>query len=269
MNGRGLDLRFRLHDGAEGLERRLRAEIATRFSRGNISVSLKAEEAGGVSAPMLNEAALAAAIDAARKGEALAAEAGLHLAPASIAQILALRGVIEASGGAMDDAETKALLASFATLLGDLAASRAEEGERTKAVVASLVDRIEQLAAAAQAAFEDSQENAAARLREKVSALLAAGAETPPERLAQELALLAVKADVREELDRLAGHVAAARDLIGEPGPVGRKLDFLTQEFNREANTLCSKAASAALTAVGLELKVAIDQLREQAQNIE
>ncbi|MEX2520956.1 MAG: YicC/YloC family endoribonuclease [Paracoccaceae bacterium] len=271
VNGRGLDLRFRLADGAEALEPDLRAAASKRFSRGNIAFTLRADEAAAGGAPTLDMAALDAVIAAAIAAEARAAAAGLDLAPASVAQILAIRSVLEtASGaGAPDEAALAAVRAGFDGLLDELSASRAAEGARTAVVFCGQINRIEALAADAEGAFATQQGGAPARLAEKVAQLCAAGAETPPERLAQELALLAVRADVREELDRLGGHVAAARALLAAKGPQGRKLDFLTQEFNREANTLCSKAASAALTAIGLDLKVVIDQMREQAANIE
>lgn len=271
VNGRGLDLRFRLNDGFDLDEAALRARAGKRLSRGSVTVSLREESGAAGEAPRLNEAALAAVIEAARTAEVAAAAAGLALAPPTAAALLAHRGVMEMSATDAVDAEAvgAVLLADFDALIEALAASRAEEGARLHATVAGLIDRIEALSTAAAAAFAAQQEGAPARLAEKVAALLDAGAETPPERLAQELALLAVKADIREELDRLTGHVAAARDLIAASGPVGRKLDFLTQEFNREANTLCSKSGSPELTQIGLDLKVVIDQLREQAQNVE
>lgn len=270
VNGRGLDLRFRLAEGTEALEPTLRAQAAKRFSRGNVNFTLRADDGGESGAPALNRTALDAVIAAASAGEAAAKEAGLDLGQTTIGELLAVRGVMEQTGsGAPDDEAAAALLAGFAALLDDLADSRGAEGARIAVVLEGFIDRIEALTGEAAKAFEASRAGAKARLSEKVAALLDAGAETAPERLAQELALIAVKADVREELDRLSGHVAAARGLLRAEGPVGRKLDFLTQEFNREANTLCSKASSAALTAAGLELKVVIDQMREQAQNIE
>lgn len=271
VNGRGLDLRFRLADGAEALEPDLRAAASKSFSRGTIAFTLRADDAATGGAPTLDMAALDAVIVAALATQGRAAAAGLALAPASVAQILAIRSVLETAGGAgaPDEAALAAIRIGFDGLLDDLSASRAAEGARTAAVLTGQIDRIETLSAKAEDAFAAQLGGAAARLAEKVSQLCAAGADTPPERLAQELALLAVRADVREELDRLGGHVAAARALLSAKGPQGRKLDFLTQEFNREANTVCSKAASAALTAIGLDLKVVIDQMREQAANIE
>lgn len=270
VNGRGLDLRFRLADGFEALESDLRAVAARRLSRGAVTVFLRAEGGGEAATPTLNSAALAAVIGAAKAGESGAIAAGLDLAPSSVAQLLAIRGVMDGAGGREPGEDAaKAARDAFDDLLDGLVVAREAEGARIADMFAGLIDRIEALSAEAEAAFAEHREGAAARLRDKLDALRAAEADVTPERLAQELALLAVKADVREELDRLAAHVAAARGLLAETGPIGRKLDFLTQEFNREANTLCSKSGSVRLTAAGLELKVAIDQMREQAQNVE
>lgn len=270
VNGRGLDLRFRMAEGAESLEPNLRALAAKRFSRGNISFTLRSDIAESSAVPTLNMAAFEAAIEAVPAGEERAAEAGLDLQPANIGQLLGLRGVMDVSGSdSLSEEALAAIFNSFGALLDELTASRAAEGSRIEVMFTGFIDRIEALAGEAAAAFAAAQEDAPGKLQEKVSALLNAGADIPPERLAQELALIAVKADVREELDRLASHVTAARALLGKQGPIGRKLDFLTQEFNREANTLCSKASSARLSEAGLELKVVIDQMREQAQNIE
>ncbi|MEL7464487.1 MAG: YicC/YloC family endoribonuclease [Pseudomonadota bacterium] len=270
VNGRGLELRFRVADGFEGAEQRLRAVAAKRLSRGNVTINLRVERAGAVGALALNEAGLEAAIAAAGRAEALADAAGLTLAPSTAAQLLNVRGILEPrSGGDVSDEVTKAAEAGFAALIDSLAASREAEGARVKETFARIVDEIERLTVAATEAHAAQEGGARERIREKVAALLETEAEVAPDRLAQELALIAVKADVSEELERLATHVAAARDLLAAKGPVGRKLDFLTQEFNREANTLCSKSGSAALTQIGLDLKVAIDQMREQAQNVE
>ncbi len=269
VNGRGLELRFRLAEGVDSLEPELRAEAAKRLARGNVTFSLRPDSAGGGAGAAVNPAALEAALAAVEAAEARADAGGLSLRPSSAAELLALPGVMETGAGPADVDAAPALKAGFGRLVAALAKARAEEGARLAETLAGHVSEIEALAEAAAAAFAAQREGAADRLAEKVAQLQAAGAETPPERLAQELALLAVKADVSEELDRLRGHVAAARALLKETAPVGRKLDFLTQEFNREANTLCSKAASAALTAIGLELKVVIDRMREQAANVE
>ena len=271
VNGRGLDLRFRLAEGFEGLEADLRARAAKRLSRGNVSVFLRIEGREDAGALTLNEEALCAVIAAAARAEALADAAGLVLAPSTAAALVGVRGVMDAGAesGALADDALKAAAASFDALIAALAASRAAEGDRTADIFTRIVDEIERLTAAAARAHAAQEGGARARLAEKVAALLDAQAPADPDRLAQELALIAVKADVSEELERLRAHIAAARDLIAAKGPVGRKLDFLTQEFNREANTLCSKSASAELTQIGLDLKVAIDQMREQAANVE
>lgn len=271
VNGRGLDLRFRLAEGFEGLEADLRARAGKRFSRGNVSVFLRIEGREDAGALTLNEDALAAVIAAAARTETLADAAGLTLAPATAAQIVGVRGVMDvgADAGAVAEDTKSAVAVSFDALIAGLGASRAAEGDRTADIFTRIVDEIERLTAAAAAAHAMQEGGAKARLAEKVAALLEAQAPADPDRLSQELALIAVKADVSEELERLRAHIAAARDLIAAKGPVGRKLDFLTQEFNREANTLCSKSGSAELTQIGLDLKVAIDQMREQAANVE
>ena len=270
VNGRGLDLRFRLADGFDGIDGRLRAVAAKRLSRGNVTLNLRTERAAGAGGLSLNDASLRAAIDAAKQAEDLAEAAGLTIAPSTAAQIINVRGVLEPGGGGeMPEATAKAVEAAFAKLIDGLAASRAAEGARVRDTFARIVDEIETLTNAAAEAHAAQEGGARDRIKEKVAALLETEAEIAPERLAQELALIAVKADVSEELERLQTHVAAARDLLDAKGPVGRKLDFLTQEFNREANTLCSKSNSAELTQIGLDLKVAIDQMREQAQNVE
>lgn len=271
VNGRGLDLRFRLGDGMEGVEPDLRALAIKVLKRGNVSFNLRSDTKSAAGDLVLNEAALRGAIGAARRGEVMAGAAGLHLAKVSIAELLAVRGVLEAgtTTTADDEGGKAAIKASFEDLVAALDASRMAEGTRVAEAFSALVDEIEKLTIAAGAAFEVQQANTAETLGAKVAALTGAGAEVAPERLAQELALIAVKADIREEIDRLVVHIAAARELIAASEPVGRKLDFLAQEFNREANTLCSKSGSSEVTAIGMELKVAIDQLREQAQNIE
>lgn len=271
VNGRGLDLRLRLPDWVEGLEAAIRTELGRRFQRGNISLTLKlAREAGGAEAFRIDPDALAAALAALARTEAAARDAGLSLRPASAAEVLALRGVTE--GGTGDEDTTllrAALLADFAGLADDLAAMRTAEGAALADIIAAQIDAIAALTAAASAEAEARRPRMAETLRENLNRVLDNTEGVDEARLAQELALIAVKADVAEEIDRLTAHVAAARGLLAQDGPVGRKLDFLTQEFNREANTLCAKAQAAALTRIGLDLKHAIDQMREQIQNVE
>ncbi len=271
VNGRGLDMRFRLPEAWEGFEPAFRTVAAATIKRGNLAFSLRYEAEALDGALTLNPDALRAAMEAARQAEDIAAAAGVHLAPATITDFLALRGVTDAGAGAAFggpdfEAESKA---SFQRLVDALEQARAEEGARLCDTFLTLVAEIEVLSLRAATLYDAQQDTAPARLAQKVAALIGAGADIAPDRLAMELALLAVKADIREELDRLTSHIAAARALLRDEGPVGRKLDFLTQEFNREVNTLCSKSGSPELTAIGLALKVAIDQLREQAQNVE
>ncbi|MEM8752543.1 MAG: YicC/YloC family endoribonuclease [Pseudomonadota bacterium] len=274
VNARGLDLRLRLSDGSDLTEADLRPLVQKRLTRGSVQISLKFDGAAAPEGLVLNEAALDAALGAVERAAALAEARGLLLAPSTAADVAAMRGVLEPGAPPADDEALRAaLLATFEATLDALLAARAGEGARLAAALSGQVDRIEALAAEAAAAHEAQGAAAASRIAERVAALMAAsseaGAAPDPDRLAQELALIAMKADVREELDRLSAHIAAARDLLAADGPVGRKLDFLTQEFNREVNTICAKSNSAALTHAGLEMKVVVDQLREQAQNVE
>ena len=276
VNARGLEVRFRTPYGLESVEGGWRSRVGTVFSRGTVTASLTLDENRPPRSMQLNSDALDAAIEALKEAEARALAAGATLAPTSAADLLGLRGVMEgdaegASGvsNAKPEALLKAIGESFMEALNALAASRAEEGARLKAVLSARIDEIAGLVAAARMASAARAEGASTVLAERVQNLLQAGAPIDQGRLAQELALLAVKSDVAEELDRLDAHVAAGRELLEAPPPVGRKLDFLTQEFNREANTLCAKSQDKALTETGLALKVAIDQLREQAANVE
>jgi uncharacterized protein (TIGR00255 family) len=268
VNGRGLDLRFRVPPGFDAIEPQLRDATQKAFARGSINATLSVKQDRRAVGLMVDEAGLDAALAAVAAVRRRLPEAP----PPSIERLLSLPGVLRAPE-AEDDAALRAplhaaVLAGFATALAELAAARAAEGTRLATVLSALLDEIAALVetAAGQAASQPLQ------LREKlVAAIAALNAQVPlpsEDRLAQEVALLAARADVREELDRLRLHIDAARALLAEAANVGRKLDFLSQEFNREANTLCSKSASAALTATGLQLKAAIERLREQVQNV-
>lgn len=271
VNERGLDLRLRLPEGFEALEAPLRAAATQALSRGSVTIGLRMAQGARVSAPRLNAAALEAAVEAALAVGEAASQAGLDLAPMTAADLLGLRGVLEPAGRA--PAEEPAVLAGLAAeapaLVAALARARAAEGAALARFLEAQIGRIAELGASARAAAGARGPRLAEALRLRLDALLSANAPVDGARLAQELALIAVKADVTEELDRLEAHVTAARALLEADGAVGRKLDFLTQEFNREANTLCAKAQSAELTAIGLEMKVAVDQMREQVQNVE
>ena len=268
VNGRALDIRCRLPQGLERLDPAVRSAVSARLRRGNVAVGLRLAQAPEAAAVRVNRAWLDELI-------ALAADyrGRDDIAPPRLDGMLALRGVIETVESPEDDANAAkndaAMLATLDAALAELVRERQAEGE---ALAAALTERIEEIAALtrqAEALAPSRQEALGERLRGQVAALIGAGSPVPEDRLAAELAMLAVKIDVTEEIDRLKSHCAAAARHLREDGAVGRKLDFLAQEFNREANTLCSKASDAALTDIGLALKAAIDQFREQAQNVE
>jgi uncharacterized protein (TIGR00255 family) len=268
VNGRSLDLRLRLPSGLERLETGARSLCQERLARGNCTVSLGVKREAGQMEIRLNEMALAQALAVAKRAKDLTG-----LKPAHLDTLLGMRGVVETAepeeGEAQQAALTHALLAGLAAALDQLVQARAAEGARLQDVIEKQLSTIEALVASAAEAVARQPELLAARLREQIGRLSEAGATLEPERLHQEALLLAAKADIQEELDRLRAHVAAANELIASGEPVGRKLEFLAQEFNREANTICSKASDVEISRAGLELKSVIDQLREQVQNIE
>jgi len=267
VNGRNLDVRFRGPPGFDGLERAAREGAQARFQRGQVTVGLQGKRAEGQVQVRINldqvERYLEATAPLVAAGRA---------APPSLDGLLALRGVIEAAEPDADpEAQARleqAMAASVNQALDALKAARDAEGAALGGVLSGLTEKIAQLTAQAGVLAEEQPAVLKARFERRMRELIGdpAGLE---ERIVQEAAAMAVKVDVREELDRLIGHVESARDLLASDGPVGRRLDFLTQEFMREANTLCSKSALANLTAVGLELKAVIEQLREQVQNVE
>ncbi|WP_444451595.1 YicC/YloC family endoribonuclease [Rhodobacter capsulatus] len=268
VNGKGFDLRLRLPE-VEGLEAATRAALSHRVSRGNIQLSLKLARTSGGERLRLSGAGLAAALSALREVEEAARLHGVSLAPSRATDLLSLRGVLDL-GGAEEAEQTPlrgALLTDLDRLLVDFVAMRAAEGEQLGGIIVAQIDRIADLTERAAEVAEARRPEVAATLKASLARVLETGVDA--QRVAQELALLAVKADVTEEIDRLRAHVTAARALLAETGPIGRKFDFLTQEFVRESNTLCSKSGSTALTAIGLDLKHVIDQMREQIQNVE
>jgi uncharacterized protein (TIGR00255 family) len=271
VNGKGLDLRLRVPDWIDGLELALRADLQKALHRGNVSLTLRvAREGGGGDSLRVNPATLQAVLTALHQVEVAAMDAGITLVHATPAEVLAMRGVIEAGATDDDTAPLRgAILADLPPLLADFNAMRAAEGAALARVISAQLDRIDALHRDAATAAAARADTAAAGLRDALTRVLDAVGPVDESRLAQELALIAVKNDVTEELDRLAAHVTAARALLAEPGAVGRKFDFLMQEFMREANTLCSKAQSLAVTRIGLDLKTVIDQMREQVQNVE
>lgn len=270
VNGKGSDLRLRLPDWIEGLEAGLRSALAARIVRGSVSLTLKVTEEGGAETLRVNVGGLHAALSALGHAEAAARASGFEMRPMTAADLLAVRGVVDQGGGVADTGPLlAALLADFANVLEQFCTARAAEGAALAAIIAGQIDRIAALTEAARRAADARRPQMEAALRENLARVLAGAAEADPARVAQELALLTVKADVTEELDRLGAHIAAARDLLAGGGAVGKKFDFLMQEFMREANTLCSKSGNVDLTRIGLDLKTVIDQMREQVQNVE
>lgn len=271
VNGKGLDLRLRVPDWIDGLEVALRGELGRRLSRGNVSLTLRvARDAAEAETMRLNPTALRAVLGALATVEAAAMQAGLTLNQSSPVDVLGFRGVLDTSGTEEDTAPLRAaILADLAPLLDDFDAMRRAEGAALAQVIGGQIDTVHRLRLAAADVAAARKDTQAETLRSQMARILDSADATDPVRLAQELALLAVKTDVTEELDRLAAHVTAARALLAEAGPVGRKFDFLMQEFMREANTLCSKAQDIQLTRIGLDLKTVIDQMREQVQNVE
>jgi uncharacterized protein (TIGR00255 family) len=266
VNGRGLDIRCRLPNGLDALDPIVRAAVADRCRRGNVNVTLT-EVRQQRPRLSVNRAALDQVLALIAE---LKANADVVAAPPRLDGLLALPGVIERVEEEGDQADFIALLGRcLGEALDGLKAMRLAEGSRLVTLALVHIDEIERLTEAARGLAATQPAALVERLRQQLEALLGQSPLPAPERLAQEAALLAAKADVREELDRLSAHVAAIRALIQAGGAVGRKLDFLCQELNREANTLCSKSSDVELTRQGLDLKVAIEQLREQVQNIE
>jgi uncharacterized protein (TIGR00255 family) len=268
VNGKALDLRFRLPAGFDAVESAARGFAATVLKRGNLQINLAVTSSSTTADLKINTALLERLVATA---EALRDRLGS--APIQAENMLALRGVIESEEHMLSEDDTKlrdaAILASFKIAVDELAKSRQAEGARLTAVLSSQLQRIAELTEAARENPARSVEAIRQRVSEQVTRLLDQSESFDPQRLHQEAVVLATRADIQEELDRLSSHIAAAQKLMATQEPVGRKFDFLTQEFNREANTLCSKANDASLTEIGLDLKTVIDQLREQVQNIE
>jgi uncharacterized protein (TIGR00255 family) len=268
VNGRNFDARIRLPLGFDSLESRIRATLAKYITRGNCQLTLTLPRQPQEGALRINEEALARALTAINR---IAREIKVRQPTAE--GILALRGVVEATHLEPDSGKRAeledALLQGFESAALLLSQARQSEGAQLADIILAQLDKIEILVKEAEALDILRPENLKARLQAQLDMLLDARADLPQERLAQEIALLTTKSDVREEMDRLKSHIEAARGLLVKNGPVGRQLDFLAQEFNREANTLCAKAVDVALTRIGIELKTTVDQFREQIQNVE
>ena len=268
VNGRGLDVRVRLPQGYESLEPKVREAAAKRFARGSLTLNLNAQRETPTVEVRVNEAALAQVLKAV---EEVRRQTG---APAPTAEgLLALRGVLDivdsSETAGLAPEMTAAILSSLDEALAALAMDRAQEGQRLNRVLTAQVDEIERLTQFVQSSPSRSPEAIRAGLADQIARLLDSSSALDPARLHQEAVIIATRADVEEELQRLKAHVASARALFSEGGPAGRKLDFLAQEFNREANTLTSKATDVEISRAGLALKTVIDQMREQVQNIE
>jgi uncharacterized protein (TIGR00255 family) len=268
VNGKGLDVRLRFPPGWDAIEVPVRARIAEALTRGSVQVNLTVERSGMAPAVRVNTAILEAILATVRQ-----LAPNIDASPPSIDGLLSLKGVIEV-GDAEEREEDRrsaetAVVASFSEAITALGEMRRHEGAALGRVLSTRLNEIAFLAERAEAAPGRKPEAIRARLAEQVAALLAQSERFDPDRLHQEAIMMATKADVREELDRLAAHVAQARHLIEQGGPIGRRLDFLSQEFNRESNTLCAKSNDVELTNIGLELKAAVEQFREQVQNVE
>jgi uncharacterized protein (TIGR00255 family) len=270
VNGKGLDLRLRVPDWIDGLEAGLRRRLAEIAARGNVTCNLRLTREEGGTTLAVNMAQLDTVLAALHEIEARAMEAGVSLAPSRAADIVTMRGVLDQPRQEEDTAAlARTLLADVEGVLAAFDEMRTREGAALEQVLTRQLDEVAGLTDQAAEVAEQRRDEAAATLRRNLGRVMDNADGADPDRVAQELALIAVKSDVTEELDRLRTHVTAARGLLEDGGAVGRKLDFLMQEFNREANTLCSKAQSSALTTVGLALKAVIDQMREQVQNVE
>ncbi|WP_105437291.1 YicC/YloC family endoribonuclease [Neorhizobium sp. T25_13] len=268
VNGKGLDIRLRLPPGLERLEPDVRRLITEKFSRGNLQATLTLTVAETKVEAVLNRDALAAVM-------ALRAELGdlVDPSPLKLDTLMGIRGLVDIREAEEDEetvaARDTAILASLDEAIGRLQRMREGEGTALAAVLKGQVARIAELAQVVETDPSRTPEEIARKLSFQLAALLQEAPTLDRDRLHAEAALLATKADLREEIDRLKAHVAAAGELIDKGGPVGRRLDFLAQEFNRESNTICSKSNSAAVTSAGIDLKVVIDQFREQVQNLE
>ena len=269
VNGKGLDIRCRLPQGFEKADAVARLVSGKLFNRGNLSLNLAIQEEKNQNQYKINHSLLNQLVEAAT---ALQSNAEGFEKP-RLDGLFAVRGVVELSAdfdNSSDNPNLKEkILKSLDAALSSLLQSRIEEGKRISIVLFGQLERINKLCEEAEKIISLQPVNIRKRLNQQIEELLGTFPSLPEERLAQESAILMIKADVREELDRLKAHVESAKILMEKGGVIGRKLDFLCQEFNREVNTLCSKASDISLSKIGLELKVVIEQYREQVQNIE
>ena len=271
VNARGLDLRLRLPDGLAALEIAARTALTTKLNRGSVALNLRLSRAEAGQALTLDPAQLDRVLHALEEVQQRAFAIGVTLGQATAADVLNQRGVVlQGPGQDLDDAQLiKVIQADINVLLEEFCAMRRAEGATLHRVITEQLAQIDRLIQQAVQMAEARRPEARAALSAALQRVVGDLPELDQGRMMQELALLAIKSDITEEIDRLQAHVAAARLLIDDAAPAGRKLDFLAQEFNREANTLCSKAQSTDLTRIGLDLKAVIEQMREQIQNVE
>ncbi|MDJ0614218.1 MAG: YicC/YloC family endoribonuclease [Rhizobiaceae bacterium] len=268
VNGKGLDMRLRLPNGLEDLDNEVRKLVSKSLKRGNLQISLQFQKSSESEKPVVNEAL---ADDLWQAATTLKEKFGGDMP--SIAELMSMRGVVEVEEAELSDEDrarrNHELLESFGRTLDELVAVRRKEGSAIAAVLSQQVDQIEKIREKIDKNDARSETSIRAKLSVQVQQLIDANNGLDEQRLHQEAVLMAAKADLQEEIDRLAVHVASAREMLAGNGPIGRKMDFLAQEFNRECNTICSKSNDAGVTTLGLDMKIVIDQFREQIQNME
>jgi uncharacterized protein (TIGR00255 family) len=264
VNGKSLDIRLRLPPNLDRLDLPLKQMSQKHLARGNLQINVALQETESIAKLVLNQQLVESLL---MLSEQLEKSHGLT--KPSIGELLSIRGVMESTSAEVDqdlDAHISSIVE--ATIL-DLKQSRCAEGKALVALMLNQLKQIEALVIAAHADPSRSQDAIRQRLGAQVKLLMDSSQGFDEQRLTMEAAFLATKADIREELDRLTGHISAAHQLLSNAGPIGRKLDFLAQEFNRETNTLCAKSNALSITTIGLELKAVVDQFREQVQNLE
>ena len=271
VNGKGLDIRFRLPGGLDALEVPARKLIGRKLRRGSLSVSLTLFRQTGSKSLKVNRELIEQILELQGR---LEEEGKIYPSPPRLDSLLSVRGILETEEEPAQDAAAKealiaALLSGLEHALKPLVAMRGEEGAHLATMLTTHLDTLTSLAKTARETADLQPGQQRERMKQQIAELLEHSESVSEERLGQELALLATKTDIREEVDRLDAHIAACLDLVGMGGVIGRKLDFICQELNRESNTICAKAASLALTNIGLELKSTVEQFREQVQNVE